>query len=227
MAVSRDYYDLVASLPALPYFEDAERNPINRERLRDRLRMLERDDLRTVSRASEFIAWHRQPAGITDAEVVRIAQDFIDSVSSAPLLRMVTYRMDMRTVMAALRRKSRNMERPLYGERWGVGEWTAVIERNWEDPDFKLASVFPWIPAARALMESRDALGLDRLLFGEEWRWVDSLGYGSEFSFEAVLAYLFQWDVLDQWLSYDAAAAEKRFENLVVEVTGEYYNLFN
>jgi uncharacterized protein DUF2764 len=227
MAGNRAYYDLVASLPPLPYFEKAERNPINPERLRGRLRMLERDDRKTVDRAGEFIALHRQPVGRTDAEVVWMAQRFIDSTSSPALLRLVKYRMDMRTVMAALRRKNKGMEAPLLGEKWGVGEWVTVIEKNWQDPDLKLASVFEWIPQARQLLEAGDALGLDRLLFSEEWRWVDSLGYGSEFSFDAVLAYLFQWDVLDHWLSYDAAAAEKRFEELVVEVTGEHYELFD
>jgi hypothetical protein len=227
MPRSREYFDLLASLPALPYFEAAGRNPINRQRLDDRLRFLEPEDQAIVRDASEFLEWSRQPAERTDEEVVRIAGRFIESTESPALRQFVEYRMNQRTVMAALRRKHRRMDPPLIGERWGVGEWTATIRRNWDHPDLKLGSVFNWIPQARTLMESGDALGLQRLLFREEWRWVDSLGYGSSFQFEAVFAYLFQWDILDHWLSYDAPAAAKRFEELVVEVTGEHYRLFD
>ncbi len=41
---SREYYTLVASLPALPYFEKAQRLPINEVRLWQRMGMLEPDD---------------------------------------------------------------------------------------------------------------------------------------------------------------------------------------
>ena len=226
MASSRLYYDLVASLPHLPYFEKAGRNPINRDRLNDRLWMLEPEDRQTVRRAGEFLAWQRQPAARTDEEMAAMYGSFQEE-SPLPLLRkMAGNRMDQRTIMAALRRKRNGLPKPEKGEIWGVGDWVLAIERNWDAPDFKLASVFPWITEARTLLEAGKALDLDRLLMSEEWKWLDGLAHGNEFSFEALLAYLFKWDILDQWLSYKTEAAKERFEELVAEVTGEHYKLF-
>lgn len=227
MAGSREYFDLLASLPALPYFEKAERNPINRSRLWERLHMLEPDDLSRVRRAAEFLAWQRQPAARTDAEMVSMYESFIRRTRTPLLREIVEYRMNQRTVLAALRRRRAGRPAPNPGEAWGVGPWALPLRRNWGDPDFQLAAVFRWLPEARSLLDSGNAIELDRLLFRDEWCWLERLELGSEFSTEALLKYLFQWDILDLWLSYDAQAAHERFEELVVEVTGEHYKLFN
>jgi len=49
---------------------------------------------------------------------------------------------------------------------------------------------------------------------------------GDAFSLEALLAYLFKWDILEQWLSYDKEEAKARFEELVSEVSGEQERIF-
>jgi hypothetical protein len=226
MSSSRTYYDLVSSLPALPYFEKAPRNPINRDRLNDRLLMLEPEDQAVIREVGRFLTWHRQPAARTDREMVEMYDGFLEQ-SRLPLLHaMVENRMNQRTVIAALRRKRKGLPKPGMEEPWGVGPWTRIIERNWDMPLFNLASVFQWIPEAQALLDSQKALDLDRLLMSEEWKWLDGLDYGNEFSFEALLGYLFKWDILDLWLSYSTETAKERFEELVAEVTGEYYKLF-
>jgi len=227
MAKSREYFDLMASLPALPYFEKAERNPLNRSRLWERLRMLEEEDLGRMRRAAEFLAWQHQPVARTDAKMVALYTNFIRRTCTPLLREMVEYRMNQRTVLAALRRRRKGRPAPGPEEVWGAGPWTLALRQNWADPDFKLAAVFPWLPEARSLLEAGNAIELDRLLFRKEWRWLESLAMDSEFSIEALLKYLFQWDILDLWLSYDAPAAEERFEELVAEVSGEHYKLFN
>jgi hypothetical protein len=58
------------------------------------------------------------------------------------------------------------------------------------------------------------------------WDTMDRIAEGCEFGLEALLAYLFKWDILEQWLSYDQEEAKTRFEELVSEVTGEQGQLF-
>lgn len=67
--MSRGYYTIIASLPHLPRFDKAERLPISRERLIQRLKMLEPEDFKLAENVAEFIAWRRQPVGRTDTEV--------------------------------------------------------------------------------------------------------------------------------------------------------------
>jgi hypothetical protein len=227
MSGQRPYYDLIASLPPLPHFAEAGRNPINRQRLGERLTLLEPEDRLIVNRATEFLVWQRQPAERTDREIISMYDHFREAIATPALQEMIDFRMTVRTILAALRRKRRGDEAPGQGAEWGVGPWTLSIRLNWDHPDFRLAGVFPWIPKASELLEAGEALELDRLVLDEEWRWLDSLVFGNEFGFDVVLAYLFKWDILDQWLSYDVESARERFEELVAEVTGEHYRLFN
>ena len=56
---SNTYYMLICSLPALPPRFDVDRLPITLERLQGRLRMLEPEDARDISRMLDFLAWSR------------------------------------------------------------------------------------------------------------------------------------------------------------------------
>jgi hypothetical protein len=227
MGGRRQYYTLIASLPYLPRFDRAERLPITRERLRERRRMLEPDDAELVERAVRFLAWHRQAVDRTDAEMVADYRRMAALMEEEPaLMNMFEFRVDQRTIMAALRRRQRGLPAPTPGKPWGVGRWVRHIERNWDAPNFKLSAVHPWIPQAREYLEAGESLALERLLFSRAWdRW-DRMAQGDTFGFEALVAYLFKWDILIRWLSYDRDGAKTRFEELLLEVTGEQDRLF-
>ena len=227
MARQPQYYTLIASLPALPRFERAQRLPINEVRLAERLSMLEANDRAVVERTASFLAWQRQPVERTDAEVVGSFREMLDWTSSHPVLRhMIEYRMNERTVMAALRRRHRGMPAPAAGEAWGVGPWVRHIAQHWEEPDFRLFPIFPWISQARQHLVAGESLLLERLLMGVIWDRVDLLT-PDMFAFDTVLAYLFKWDILRRWLACNREAAQTRFETLVTEVIGEHDQLFN
>lgn len=228
MAHQRQYYTLVASLPPIPYFEHAERLPINKLRLSERLSMLEPDDLALVERTEAVLAWEQHPMERTDAEIVAAYQQIPEHLASrSVIMQIVEYRMHVRTIMAALRRRHRGLPAPKAGEPWGIGPWVSHIERNWDAPDFRLNMVFPWIPEARQYLEDREPLDLQRLLMRLIWKRVDLLTQHTIFGFEAVLAYLVKTDILQRWLSYNREEAQTRFDALVREVIGEHDRLFD
>jgi hypothetical protein len=148
----------------------------------------------------------------------RIALPTLQSIFDFPI--------DQRTIMAALRRRSRGLPAPTAGEPWGVGRYVNHIERNWDHPDFKLGAVYPWIPQARAHLEAGETLALERLLKNTLWDRVDRSVPAYEFGFSAVLVYIIKWDILDLWLSYNIEDAKVRFEELVTEVTDEKPKIF-
>ena len=58
MARSTTYYTLIGSLPALPWhFEEAERVPISRLSLMERLKMLQPHDAHVIEEMTDFLAW--------------------------------------------------------------------------------------------------------------------------------------------------------------------------
>jgi hypothetical protein len=146
----RHYYTLIASLPRLPRFDRAERLPINRERFRERLEMLEPEDAELVERAAAFIRWQRQPVARTDQEMIAYYERLAELIQEPVLACMFEFLINQRTIMAALRRRHRGLPAPASVEQWGVGRWVRHIERNWDDPDLKLVALYPWIPQARA-----------------------------------------------------------------------------
>ena len=224
---SPHYYTLVASLPWLPRFDRTDRLPITRERLLKRFRMLNPDDAELVERGIEFLAWYRHPVERTDAEMVSAYERLMTVIDDPVVLTVIELAVDQRMIIVALRRRHRGLPAPTPGEPWGVGRWVHHIERNWDDPDFKLKSEYPWISQARAHLEAGETLALDRLLIELLWDCMDRFLEKDMFSFEALLAYLFKWGLINQWLSYNREAAKARFEQLVMEVSGADNNLFD
>ena len=225
MAGSKHYYTLVASLPYLPIFYQTDRLPINRQRLDQRLGMLEPDDKTVVSLAEEFIKWQRQPVNQTNEEIARFYQRMMNQVTQPVLRDMIDYRLSQRTIMVALRYRQRGLPLPR-GKIWGVGRWVRHIEIYWEHPDFKLSAVHPWIVHARQLLESNSALELEKLLMKRTWEYLDRISEVSNFRFESVLAYIFQWDITQRWLLYSREIAQEQLKNLVVETLSEYKKIF-
>lgn len=214
------YYTLVASLPALVHFTRADRLPISPRRLAERLRFLSPEDADQLARAEALTQWQRQPLDRTNEEVQARYRDVIANTSNRALRDFIEFRMDQRTVLAALRRRRRGLAPE--GEAWGVGRWVRRIESHWEDPFLGLEHVHPWIPEACGHLDSSRALDLERLLMELVWRRLSRVADLHPFGFEPVFSFLFRWDILARWLSYDAEAAMARFQSLVGDTIREY-----
>jgi hypothetical protein len=213
----KEYYTVVASLPHLPYFADAERLPLTRLRLEQRLRMLEADEARQVFQA-EFLAGWRQLAGTERG--VNIAAKYksaLQNITQPVLREFVEYRLDMQTILAALRIRQAGRDPGQY-PAWGVGRWAKPIETHWESPDFRLGTVHPWVLEAGNYLAAGDAIALDRLLMDTVWRKLSRLGDRNPFGFEAITAFVFKWDILQAWLQRDALAAKQRFQVMIEEI---------
>ena len=217
------YFALLASLPHLPRFDRADRLPINRERLDTRLAWLREEDARTVYQAEEFLEWQRQPLQRTDAEMVSRYAMIMGEVRQAALRRMIEFRFGLRVVMAALRWRQMGTAAVTSDRETGAaGLWWQHIGRNWNHPDFGLASRCPWLPQARLLLERGETLALEHLLMGVVWDHLGDVGRGHYFDFDAVLVYVFRWEILDRWLRHHPGAAAVRIDRLVVEALGEH-----
>jgi hypothetical protein len=222
--VTRRYYQLVSGLPALPHFRRAGRLPLSQLRLEQRLGLLHPADASDLNRAAELVAWGRQPVSRTTEQIARLYADALTSTGSDTLRDVLQFRMHMRTVLVALRLRLHGRTPP--DERWGVGPYVRTIETRWGETDFGLGAVFPWIDEARVHLEQGHAMELEGLLMDQSWRLLSDLSDRNPFGFEQVFGFVFKWDILRRWLSYDAEEARKRFETLILEVTRDHQQLF-
>ena len=219
--IRREYYTLIASLPPLKKFDQAERLPINMERLRERLTILGQEDAKLVDSVASFIIWHRQPMERSDKEMFVVYKQLIESIDNPMIKEMINLRIDIRTIVVALRRRYRGLPAPKSGELWGMGRWVQHIEKYWDDQNLKLAAVYPWIPQVREYLENGNSLELERLQMNHVWDGVDSLADKNYFGIDVILSYLFKWDIMQRWLANNVDTAKERFDELVSEAIND------
>lgn len=213
------YTTLMASLPPLGGLFEARSPAISRLKLERRLTLLEDGDRRSLDLAISILSQSMRPqdpdGGPSDARLLEEARTFFAQVTNPLLRHLVSHRLDLRTVLAALRRRNRGEVDPPLGQPWGFGSWEATIERHWKEPTFRLEAVFPWIVETARLLEADDLINLERLHFSVIWKEIDRVALGHHFDFEAVMIYLARWGLVERWCSFDAQAATARFRQLV------------
>jgi hypothetical protein len=213
--MARQYIELLAALPYLANPFVHRRPPISAIQLQKRLNMLDHRDRETVRRLGRLFYWPRLELADTDENIVRQAIRLTQDFELRDMRQWLLWRMDFRTMIAALRRRHAGQDAPAPHSHWGYGNHVMQIERNWGHPDFHLAGRFPWLAQARQLLEEGDSYGLERLLLSTAWDYYNRQVPDKPFGLSAVWLYLMQWDLVDRWCSYNAEQAKIRFDEMV------------
>jgi hypothetical protein len=211
---SERYVMLMASLPYIGLLSEKE-PPINRTRLLGRLKMLEPDDREELNRLNSILSWSQIDTGNDDAAFVARAAKIISSVRSPVLKAVARDRLEIRTLMSALRRRHAGEEASALEPSWGFGRYVDQIRANWSLPDFGLGRSFAWLSSAKEKLESGDSAGLERILLDAAWNAGARQELGHEFDLEAVALYLIRWSIAERWSRYDAGVASTRFAELL------------
>ena len=226
MGRSPRYYMLMASLPALPPLFTTDQTPISRIRLDQRLDMLEPEDRAELAEIEDLTRWDRLPLDITDQEIIERANDFIPRIRSETLRDVAAWRLEVRTIVAAIRRRAMGKQPPSANEQWGYGRWVRHIEQKWSTSDFGLGQAMPWVGEFSRLTQEGDTFGFEQQLLDLSWRYMSRAADGHYFTFEAVALYVLRWDVIARWTAYNGDVASERFGRLVSEGLGEHAALF-
>jgi len=216
------YIMLISSLPSPEALFLARQPPLSRLKLDRRLRILEPDDAETLRLVEDALQWDRLPISLTEAEVVARVRRALEGIDNETLRQIVRERLEIRTCVAALRRRHRGEGPPAPGTCWGFGRWIDHIARNWTEATFRLDRIFPWMREANNLMNAGDTMALERLLLQQAWKKLVRRAGEHEFDFEAVVIYVLKWNIVDRWGRYNGEAAMKRFEDLVEASLGDY-----
>ncbi len=223
------YVMLIASLPHHGRLFAAKQTPLSRTRLERRLRMMHAEDRALLDAVESVVAWHGLPGDATDADVVQRGQEVLDSLAAAGLDTLWTAlrnRLELRTLVAALRRRHRGAPPPGPDEVWGIGRFLRRIRENWETRDFGLGVPFPWVGQAQDHLDNDEPLALQKLLIGRAWQDLGRLSLGHDFDVTAVIIYVLRWEIIDRWTRLDGAAAQQRFDALLAQGMGDWGAVF-
>lgn len=188
--------------------------------------MLGQENAEAARVTMNFLWWERQPIERTDKEVISFYQQIMTSIHQPTLRNIIEFQMTLRTILAGLRRRHRNLPTPSKGMTWGIAPWVAHIERNWNEENFKLSPIFPWVPEVRQLLETEETLELQKCIMNLSWNYLNQLTEGHYFTFDVFLTYLCKWDLLNRWVLYNKYNAIIRFEKLTTESLCEYNRIF-
>lgn len=213
--MSRQYIDLLSSMPYLANPFVHRRPPISEVQLQKRLNMLEEEDRKIVTDLTRIVYWGRLELNDSDELIVREAKRMTRDIHPSDMREWLFWRMDVRTLVAALRRRRAGQDAPSATTLWGFGNYVHQIERNWNHPSFHLQSRFPWLDEARIFLEAGDSFSLERLLLSTVWDHFSRQVPNEPFGLAAVWQYLIKWDLVQRWCSYSTKEAKTRFDGIV------------
>jgi hypothetical protein len=223
VAAPRSYYMLISSLPQMPVRFDSGRVPVSWNTLRDRLRMLDPEDRAVTRQVGSYFLWDRQPLDRSDDEVIARYHELMKE-SGNPLVRhLIQSRTEMRLLLSAVRRQRAGLAPPSWaGKVKGAEALTSHVRKHWNQPHFNLGVHYRWVEAFTRFYDSGDVVEAQRVVFTQRWNDWTRIAEQHTFSFEAIIAYLVRWEIIDRWASQNAEAGKARFANLIEETLGEY-----
>lgn len=210
------YTMLLASLPHLPAPGSARDLPITRLQLSSRLKWLTPEDQQRLHRVEQALHCSHLPIELSDEQVIARAQAALGAVACDFLRPILLERLEMRTLIAALRRRARGetlpRERP-----WGQGRFLKRIETHYAEPDFGLGHLYPWLAQAQKHLQAEEPLELENLLLTQYWKQLARVDDPHAFDFSAVTLYVLRWEILHRSLRRQPEAAATRFDALVAQ----------
>lgn len=216
------YVMLISSLPKPEPIFIAKQTPLSRLKLDQRLRVLTPGHAAVLREVEDALRWDHLPIELSDVEVVDRGRKALAQIDNEVLTRIIRDRLEIRTCVAALRRRQRGEAAPSAGTRWGVGRWVNHIARYWTEPTFRLDGVFPWLREADRLLKDGDSMALERLLLQESWQKLVRQAGEHQFDFEAAVIYVLKWNIVNRWTKYNSEAAARRFQDLTEAGLGRF-----
>ncbi len=214
-------YTLLTSLPHIDSLFNSRITPISRFQLDRRLSMLEMEDQERLVLIENLLHWDHLADDVNESALIRMAEKARDQLGSQTLRELVDWRLDMRTIVAALRRKHLGEAAPTTA-KWSYGTRYEYIRSHWSSPTLGLGKAFPWINKVNECLRTGNCVELEKTLLQAVWDQLNRLATRHQFDFEAVVIYVLRWNLVARWTCYDTSKAQTRFRKLIDKSLGEF-----
>lgn len=218
-----NYAMLMASLPPHPLsMWNLKNKPVSRLHLERRLTLLTESDRQQLAEIESVLHWSKMSIESSDAQIAAEAKRVIQAINRPLLKQVIIWRLELRTIMSAIRRRKLGGEVPAKNELWGYGQVVPIIRNNWQANDFSLSHRFAWVNQANTLFIEDQSVELEKLLLNLSWEHYTDLGQCHYFDFEALVIYVLRWNIVQRWAQCDEQEAMRQFESLVNQGLGGF-----
>lgn len=231
--MSTEYVTLITSLPYLGDLFDMRVPPISRLQLDKRLSMLNADDQALLLMIENLLQWDHLEDVLgesgQDELLIKAADELLLCLTSDSTLNtvvnVVRNRLDMRSIVAALRYREGGDDIADSRGRWSYGHFDDHIRRHWELPTFALDLRFSWIKSVQSSMSKNHVYDVEKTLLSVSWKSISLAQQEHTFDFVAVVLYVLKWNIAMRWQSYDHDGAFESFTKLVDDSFNGKYKL--
>lgn len=215
MSEQFQYVDLMVSLPHLRNPFVSEQTPISRVQLGNRLTALLPEHRALLDQISNVLYWGELESRAPESELIRRADRVRREAEGSLLWEWVQWRLDVRFLMAALRRRRDGEDAPDPTRYGAYSRYALNVQRHWGHGSFHLEGHFPWLAEVAHQLEEGNAVALEKILLQEVWRYYSRQLYRVQYGVEAVFLYMARWDLVDRWTGYRKELARQRFDRLL------------
>jgi hypothetical protein len=187
--------------------------PISRLQLEKRLKLLPVDKYTLAFTVESLIwtSWFMPQQSVTDLR--NVFQSVIDT-QSIFLRDTLMWFFDLRSILAALRMRNEKKEPPENPQECWITRWNHKLLKNWNELDFGLKSIYPWLPKVAADIAKKDTAAVEQFLLSYIWKYLSILETGHYFDFEAIIIYLLRWNIIHYWSQFNKINALNQLNEL-------------
>lgn len=206
------YYTLVTCLPWLPeQIEKCHQLPLSRIALNRRLSLLSAEDQQSLAMAETL--YHPALSDIQpDRERVRQWQKQVDAMPTSVLRDLLTERLELQTLMAALRYRQRPNTSPEHF--YGFGRWSEWIRQHWKEPLFGLEGQVDRLEHWGELYSQGHTGDLQFQIDRYFWQRLLAVERNYHFTLETVVSFVLRWGIAERRLNSNAETALNDFQAL-------------
>lgn len=209
----KQFYTVVSSLPRLSAHYKMMGTPISRLQLEKRLSMLPEQVVELLYQIESLVwtSWYSSKQTVSQTQVLyhQLIQNDCFFVRQT-----VDWFMELRTIFTALRMRSEKNSAPKEPNHYWISARSQIIITHWDEPDFGLKAIYPWLPQVVSYMANKDTESIEKFLLTYSWSHLSSIENRHDFDIEYLIIYLLRWNIIHYWSKFNNEEALKRVIDL-------------
>lgn len=215
------YVDLITSLPHHGDLFSSKETSISKIRLDIFLKLLSKEDMKTLLEFEDIINAHHKYNDISDQLFFDKINDFFSKTTNNFIKEILVKRIEITIIIGLLRKKILKKEIQ-FAKSELFFPFMSYLKSHSELPDFGLSGKYKWIIQLNNLIEENNSVAAERILLAYSWEYLSRISYQYEFSFEAIILYVTRWNIVNRWTIYDSEEAKARLNSITNKVLEEY-----